>query len=66
LILGTDGKIYDYSENTTEYGSARPGGARKVIENKLQFARKGTLLGLGRGKPFAVLQEELERLPYKL
>lgn len=65
LVLGTDGRIYDYDTFTTEYGAARTGGHRIERARRLRPATQGELLSLGPGKPFAALKTMLERLPWQ-
>ena len=62
LVLGNDGKIYRYSEHSTEYGSGTAGGYRVETVKRLRLAERRELLG--KGKPFSNLTTLLERLPY--
>jgi hypothetical protein len=64
IFLGIDGKVYEWREDQHEYGSARNGGARTDVRRQVKLCTRQQLLGLGRGKPFAMLTELLQRLPY--
>ena len=64
LVLSSDGKLYEYRETNTQYGSARSGGEHLERVKSLRTASSGDLVRLGPGKPFAALTSILERLPW--